>query len=205
MAKELRKSRGEEMFAVAVREVFDAVAELRTDQSTEWTEELKESLMEFADIIAEPTDLPPEREFNFEINLESDEPPKERTYRMSPAELQDASGFAVGGVPLQDQGSGLRPVAYHARKMNKHEVHYPVHEQELLAVRDALIKFRCYLDGAAGFTVITDHDTLRHFFRQRDLSTRQVRWLQVFAPYQRHMDIVYKRGAANHADALSAT
>eukprot|EP00873_Tetraselmis_striata_P041576 jgi/Tetstr1/461840/TSEL_006919.t1 len=52
MAKELRKSRGEELFAVAVREVFDAVAELRTDQSTEWTEELKESLMEFADIIA---------------------------------------------------------------------------------------------------------------------------------------------------------
>eukprot|EP00873_Tetraselmis_striata_P021752 jgi/Tetstr1/442016/TSEL_030197.t1 len=44
MAKELRKSRGEELFAVAVREVFDAVAELRTDQSTEWTEELKESL-----------------------------------------------------------------------------------------------------------------------------------------------------------------
>eukprot|EP00873_Tetraselmis_striata_P008895 jgi/Tetstr1/429159/TSEL_019112.t1 len=441
MAKELRKSRGEELFAVAVREVFDAVAELRTDQSTEWTEELKESLMEFADIIAEPTDLPPEREFDFEINLESDEPPKERTYGMSPAELQevrsqleellakgwirpsksnygapilfvrkkdgtlrmcvdyrklndltkkdrtplpridelldslhgatifstldlykgyhqvrikpedihktafrthyglyeycvlpfgltnapagfqtmmnrvlspylgkfcvvylddvliysktaeehlehirlvlrelqrhhlhiklskcsfgstsveflghiveagqikmdprkveavqqwpvpktvkdamvrapvlsipdtsadarytlytDASGFAVGAVLLQDQGSGLRPVAYHARKMNKHEVHYPVHEQELLAVRDALIKFRCYLDGAAGFTVITDHDTLRHFFRQRDLSTRQVRWLQVFAPYQRHMDIVYKRGAANHADALS--
>eukprot|EP00873_Tetraselmis_striata_P015419 jgi/Tetstr1/435683/TSEL_024582.t1 len=79
MAKELRKSRGEELFAVAVREVFDAVAELRTDQSTEWTEELKESLMEFADIIAEPTDLPPEREFDFEINLESDEPPKQGT------------------------------------------------------------------------------------------------------------------------------
>jgi hypothetical protein len=27
--------------------------------------------------------------------------------------------------------------------------------------------------------VITDDDTLRHFFRQRDLSTRHVRWLQV--------------------------
>eukprot|EP00873_Tetraselmis_striata_P017113 jgi/Tetstr1/437377/TSEL_026061.t1 len=89
MAKELRKSRGEELFDVAVREVFDAVAELRTDQSTEWTEELKESLMGFADIIAEPTDQPPEREFDFEINLESDEPPKERTYRLSPAELQE--------------------------------------------------------------------------------------------------------------------
>jgi hypothetical protein len=87
--------------------------------------------------------------------------------------------------------------------MNKHEVHYHVYEQELMAVRDALLKLRCYLDGAAGFKVITDHDTLRHFFRQRDLSTRHVRWLQVLAPYQRQMDIVNKKGAFNHADALS--
>jgi hypothetical protein len=57
----------------------------------------------------------------------------------------DTSGFAVGVVLLQDQGIRLQPVAYHARKMNKHEVHYHVHEQELLAVRDALLKFRCFL------------------------------------------------------------
>jgi hypothetical protein len=115
----------------------------------------------------------------------------------------DAYGFAVGAVLLQDQGIGLQHVAYHARKMSKHEVHYHIHEQELLAVRDALLKFRCYLDGVAGFTVITDHDTLRHFFRERDLSTRQVRWLQILAPYLRQMDIVYKKGAINHANALS--
>jgi hypothetical protein len=67
----------------------------------------------------------------------------------------DAFGFAMGAVLLQDQGIGPQPIAYHARKMSKHEVHYPVHEQELPVVRDALLKFRCYLDGAAGFTVIT--------------------------------------------------
>jgi hypothetical protein len=61
----------------------------------------------------------------------------------------DTFGFALGDVLLQDQGIGLHFFAYHARKMNKHEVHYLVHEQELLAVRDALLKFRCYLDGAA--------------------------------------------------------
>jgi hypothetical protein len=115
----------------------------------------------------------------------------------------DASGFTVGPVLLQVQGIGLQPVAYYARKMNKHEVHYPIHEHEVLSVRDALPKFRCYLDGAAEFTVITDHDTLQHFFRQSNLSTRQVRWLQVLASYQRHMDIVYKKGAVNHANALS--
>jgi hypothetical protein len=67
-------------------------------------------------------------------------------------------------------------VANHARNMNKHEEHYHVHEQKL---RNALLKFHCYLDGAAGFTIITDDDTLRHFFRQRDLCTRSLRWLQV--------------------------
>ena len=51
---------------------------------------------EFTDIIKEPDGLPPTRECDFEINLECDEPPKERTYRMSPAELREVQ------VQLQD-------------------------------------------------------------------------------------------------------
>jgi hypothetical protein len=44
----------------------------------------------------------------------------------------DASKFAMEVVLLQDQGIGLQHAAYHARKMNKHEVHYyQVHEQKL--------------------------------------------------------------------------
>jgi NifB/MoaA-like Fe-S oxidoreductase len=93
------------------------------------------------------------------------------------ARYTDAFEFAVGLVLLQDQGIGFHHVAYHARKMNKHEVHCHVHEQELLAMRDDLLNFRCYLDGVAGFNVFTDHDTLRHFFWQRDLFARYVRWL----------------------------
>jgi hypothetical protein len=104
---------------------------------------------------------------------------------------------------LQDQCNGLQHIAYHARKMNKHEVHYHVHEQELLAMRDALLKFRWHLDGAARFAVITDHDMLRHFFRHLNFSTRQVRWLQVLALHRRLMDIVYKMGPVNHADVVS--
>ena len=46
----------------------------------------------------------------------------------------DASGYAVGATLSQDQGDGLRPIAYLSKKMNEHEVNYPVHEQELLAI-----------------------------------------------------------------------
>jgi hypothetical protein len=51
---------------------------------------------EFTDIIKEHDGLPPTRECDFEINLECDEPPKERTYRMSPAILREVQ------VHLQD-------------------------------------------------------------------------------------------------------
>jgi hypothetical protein len=115
----------------------------------------------------------------------------------------DASGFALGAVLLQDQGDGLRPIAFEARKFNPAERNYPIHEQELLAVVHALRHWRCYLEGCKKVTVITDHDTLRHFFNQKDLSRRQARWLALLATYQGILDIVYRRGADNHADALS--
>ena len=117
--------------------------------------------------------------------------------------VTDASGFAVGATLVQDQGGGLQPVAFHARKMNVHERNYPVHEQELLGVRDGLLAFRCYLEGCRKITAVTDHDTIRHFFRQRELSRRQVRWLMQLSPFQRQLDIVYRKGSQNCADALS--
>jgi hypothetical protein len=71
-------------FVIGLREVQDAVDDISTDQA-EWTTSLRDSVNEFMDIIKEPDGLPPTRECDFEMNLECDEPPKERTYRMSPA------------------------------------------------------------------------------------------------------------------------
>lgn len=115
----------------------------------------------------------------------------------------DASTFAVGSVLLQKTPDGLQPVAYDTRKLNPAETNYPVHELELLGVVHALRTHRHYLEGCLQFEVITDHDTLRHFFTQRDLSRRQARWLDFLSPYQRYMTISYRRGADNMADALS--
>ena len=58
----------------------------------------------------------------------------------------NASWFAVGAVLLlQDQGQ-LKPVTFYTRKMNKHEMNYPIHEQELLALKEILQHFRCHLE-----------------------------------------------------------
>jgi hypothetical protein len=76
-----------------------------------------------------------------------------------------------------------------------------VHEQELLAVIHALGSWRHYLHGTK-FTVMTDHQSLRHFKTQPMLSGRQSRWKDVIANFD--FDIEYIKGEANPvADGLS--
>jgi transposase InsO family protein len=96
--------------------------------------------------------------------------------------VPDSSGFAIGGVLAQDQGNGLQPVAYESRKMNKAEVNYPVHEQELLAILHCCKKWRHYLIGSP-VDVHTDHAPLRYLHTQPNLSARQQRWLDFLAEY----------------------
>jgi hypothetical protein len=95
MAKQLRQQPAD-LFVIGLREVQDTVDDINSDQQPEWTTSLRDSLNEFTDISKEPDGLPPTRECDFEINLECDEPPKVRTYRMSPAELREVQ------VQLQD-------------------------------------------------------------------------------------------------------
>jgi ribonuclease HI len=115
----------------------------------------------------------------------------------------DASGYAVGAVLQQDRGKGLQPVAYMSRKMSGAETRYPVHEQELLAIIEALTAWRHHLQGAAHpVTVRTDHKSLEHFQTQPMLSGRQTRWLDTLALFDYRIE--YVKGPDNSAaDALS--
>ena len=117
--------------------------------------------------------------------------------------VTDASGYAIGMALHQDQGHGLQPVAFEARKLNKHEQNYPVQERELLAVVEALRVFRCYVEGCNKVTVVTDHDSLTTFLTHKDLRGRKARWAEVLAPYAPYLHIDYKPGRVNCADPLS--
>lgn len=87
----------------------------------------------------------------------------------------DASNVATGAV-LQQEGKN---VAFLSRKMQGVERNYLVHDQELLAVVQALKTWRHYLYGA-DFTVVTNHKALTHFFSQPMLNPHQRRWLSSY-------------------------
>ncbi|MCO5614518.1 hypothetical protein L7F22_068801 [Adiantum nelumboides] len=76
-----------------------------------------------------------------------------------------------------------------------------IYEKELLAVIHALTQWRHYLLGV-DFTVFTDHQSLRYFLSQKQLSEKQMRWANILSQF--HFQIVHVQGQKNVvADALS--
>ncbi len=113
----------------------------------------------------------------------------------------DSSGYAVGAALLQDHGKGLQPVSHMSLKMKPAETRYPVHEQELLAVVEALKSWRHFLHGRH-FKIYTDHQSLVHLKTQPQLSNRQHRWMEFLSQFD--FEIIYRPGSTNVvADALS--
>ena len=77
--------------------------------------------------------------------------------------VTDASGTAAGGVLMQDQGDGPRPIAFMSRALKPTEQRYLAYERELAAIAYCFIQWRHYLEGCpGGVTVIIDHQPLTH-------------------------------------------
>ena len=75
--------------------------------------------------------------------------------------VSDASGEAAGGVLMQDQGDGLRPIAFMSKAFKPTERRYSAYERELAAVAYCFIQWRHYMEGCpGGVTVITNHKPL---------------------------------------------
>ncbi|RVW15622.1 Retrovirus-related Pol polyprotein from transposon 17.6 [Vitis vinifera] len=92
-------------------------------------------------------------------------------------------------------------VAYASRQLKQHERNYPAHDLELAAVVFALKTWRHYLYGEK-FEVYSDHKSLKYIFTQKDLNSRQRRWMETLEDYD--FALHYHPGKANVvADALS--
>jgi len=116
--------------------------------------------------------------------------------------IADASNRGVGGYVAQGPDwKTARPIGFYSRQYRPAEANYPTHEQEMLAVISCMKHWYPQLTGAH-FTVLSDHAPLQHWKTQRDLSKRQIRWLDFLSNFD--FDIKYIPGITNKAaDALS--
>jgi hypothetical protein len=65
---------------------------------------------------------------------------------------------------------------FESRKLSPPKRLYSIYAKEMLAIMHALTKFRQYLVGNK-FVVKTDHNNLKYFLEQQDLSERQQKWV----------------------------
>ncbi|WVZ75866.1 LOW QUALITY PROTEIN: hypothetical protein U9M48_023889 [Paspalum notatum var. saurae] len=102
----------------------------------------------------------------------------------------DASKEGLGCVLMQEG----KVIACASRQLRKHEVNYPTHDLELVAVVYALKIWRHYLFGNR-CEIYTDHKSLKYIFTQNELNMRQRRWLELIKDYD--LQIHYHPGKAN--------
>ncbi len=113
----------------------------------------------------------------------------------------DASDVSIGSVLMQETENGLETVSMRSRCLKGSELNYSTYDKELLAIHDAFMNWRHYLDGNS-FIVMTDHNPLVHLFKQERLNSRQVRWINEL--WNQKIEIKYVKGKENVvADALS--
>ena len=115
----------------------------------------------------------------------------------------DASDFALGYTLMQQGDDELMyPVAFDGQKMHGAELKYPTHEKELLAIKEAIEKWKHYIENGHKTVVLTDHESLRYMNSVTKPSKRLARWIDEFQGYD--LDIRYRRGReAIIPDALS--
>lgn len=115
----------------------------------------------------------------------------------------DASDSGLGAVLEQNSANGLEPLAFYSRVLSTAEKKYSVFDRELLAMKDAILHFRHFVEGTS-FTVFTDHRPLVAAIHSKGLtwSDRQSRHFSIIAEYT--TDIRHIDGKKNLvADALS--
>lgn len=109
----------------------------------------------------------------------------------------DASGVGVGAVLSQNS----HPIAYFSKKLVPRMQKQSAYTRELLAITEALAKFRHYLLGQK-FVIKTYQKSLKSLLDQSLQTPEQQAWLHKFIGYD--FRIEYKPGKENvAADALS--
>jgi hypothetical protein len=116
--------------------------------------------------------------------------------------VTDGCSSGIAGVVCQGPDwKNAKVAAFFSAKLNSAQQNYPVHEIEMLAGVEAMLRHRDILQGCH-FTWVTDHKGLTHLVNQKNLSGRQARWVEKISGFD--FEIKYVPGTENVlADALS--
>ncbi|GFY77952.1 hypothetical protein TNIN_250031 [Trichonephila inaurata madagascariensis] len=115
----------------------------------------------------------------------------------------DASIDGLAAVLLQrsSDDNSLHPIYYMSRKTSETERKYSSYELEVLAIIEALKKFKVYILGMP-FKIITDCNAFTKSMSKKDLNTRIARWALNLQDYD--YTILHRSGSQMaHVDALS--
>ena len=105
--------------------------ELKGKKEWKWEEEYQRAFEELKEkITSQPVLALPRREGKFRVEM-------------------DTSGHAIRGVLSQEQEGKWKPIAFLSRMMQPVERNYEIYNKELLAIVEALAKWRQYLLDAA--------------------------------------------------------
>jgi RNase H-like domain found in reverse transcriptase len=87
----------------------------------------------------------------------------------------DVSDYVIATIlPQVNENNEIRLVTFHSHSMQHAELHYDIHNKELLAVFDAFCTWRTYLKGTVHtISVIMDHKNLEYFTSTKLLTHRQ--------------------------------
>ena len=114
------------------------------------------------------------------------------------------NGCATGISGLVSQGNNWKTAkiaAFYSAKLIPAQQNYAVHEVEMLAGVEMMLRYSNILLGAQ-FSWLTDHKGLIHLLNQKNLSGRQARWIEKISPF--NFKVIYIEGSENVvADALS--
>lgn len=116
--------------------------------------------------------------------------------------VTDGCVTGVAGVISQGKDWHTAKVtAFYSAKLNSAQQNYPVHEIEMLAGVETMLRHCDILQGAK-FRWYTNHKGLVTLLEQKNLSGRQARWLEKISEFD--FSVVYVPSAENIlSDALS--
>ena len=116
----------------------------------------------------------------------------------------DASDYVTGGILSQYNDEGvLHPVTFYSKTMISAEYNYHIYDKELLAIIRCFEHWRPELECTElPIQVFTDHQALKTFIKNKELTRRQARYLDTLSEF--NFQVIFRTNKRNSkADALT--